>query len=459
MNTDRACGPIPMETWERSEMRLALSQRDVGLVYRLLGAAGISQRQIAHLTEQHQSEVSSIAQGRHVAAYDVLARIADGLGVPRGYMGLAYSGLAIEQQVLESGVAAEGDSAMDRRKFLGAISKLAVGAALTPAEIDFITVAPRPLPTPSRVALSDVASLRTLTKQLRAHDAANGGGSCQGAILAQVHWANSLLHSNYTDTVGADLMSAVAELKTLAGWAAHDLGEQRATEATQLLAQALELTNSAGNPAQSAIVLYHLGRIPLDNGDPAEALNLFMLGQIAAQKSKLPYAVALLHANQALAHAQLGDAGEAISSLRRAEDEYAHGRPLDSSSPEYMKFFDAAALETAAARVHSALGLADPRHRDDAIVRLDRARAEAPRERRRQRAFNAAWLAACRLAAGDFDGAVQIGHEAVDEARELRSPRLVKHFDALYAQAALHNNRGDVADLSAEIRKLRGSAA
>ncbi|GAA3431702.1 helix-turn-helix domain-containing protein [Kutzneria kofuensis] len=50
----------------------------------------MSQRQIAALTGQSQSEVSEILKGRQVMAYDVLARIADGLGVPRGYMGLAY---------------------------------------------------------------------------------------------------------------------------------------------------------------------------------------------------------------------------------------------------------------------------------------------------------------------------------------------------------------------------------
>ena len=42
------------------------------------------------MTGQSQSEVSEILKGRQVMAYDVLTRIADGLGVPRGYMGLAY---------------------------------------------------------------------------------------------------------------------------------------------------------------------------------------------------------------------------------------------------------------------------------------------------------------------------------------------------------------------------------
>src|SRR5262245_49458633 len=42
------------------------------------------------MTGQSQSEISEILNGRRVNAYDVLVRIADGLGVPRGHLGLAH---------------------------------------------------------------------------------------------------------------------------------------------------------------------------------------------------------------------------------------------------------------------------------------------------------------------------------------------------------------------------------
>ena len=76
--------------WERPQMRQALSAAtwppSIGLLQRI----GISQRHIAALTAQSQSEISEILKGRQVMAYEVLGRIADGLGIPRGYMGLAY---------------------------------------------------------------------------------------------------------------------------------------------------------------------------------------------------------------------------------------------------------------------------------------------------------------------------------------------------------------------------------
>jgi hypothetical protein len=42
-------------------------------------------------TEQSHGEISEIIAGRRRAiAYDVLVRIAEGLGIPRGWMGLAH---------------------------------------------------------------------------------------------------------------------------------------------------------------------------------------------------------------------------------------------------------------------------------------------------------------------------------------------------------------------------------
>ena len=85
-------------------MREALAVRDIGAVYRLLQRFGVAQRRIAALTDQSQSEVSEIIAGRRVVvSYDVLVRIAEGLGVPRGWMGLACSAPTTDHQERSSG--------------------------------------------------------------------------------------------------------------------------------------------------------------------------------------------------------------------------------------------------------------------------------------------------------------------------------------------------------------------
>src|SRR5690242_12685248 len=116
-------------SFEQPEMRSALAAREVSTVYRLLRRTGVSQRQIAALTGQSQSEVSEILKGRQVMAYDVLARIADGLGVPRGYMGLAYDEVtAVRIAGTKEAANAEESEEVKRRKFLAHAAAVAVGA-------------------------------------------------------------------------------------------------------------------------------------------------------------------------------------------------------------------------------------------------------------------------------------------------------------------------------------------
>ena len=71
-------------------MRQALAEGDIARGYRILGRHPMSQRRIAAMTGQSQSEISEILSGRRVVSYDVPVRIAHGPGVPRGLMGLAY---------------------------------------------------------------------------------------------------------------------------------------------------------------------------------------------------------------------------------------------------------------------------------------------------------------------------------------------------------------------------------
>lgn len=77
-------------------LRDALFHRDITTVYKILVREGIPQRHIAELVDQSQSEVSEIINGRQVMGYDLLVRICEGLGIPRGAMGLAYDEAAVQ---------------------------------------------------------------------------------------------------------------------------------------------------------------------------------------------------------------------------------------------------------------------------------------------------------------------------------------------------------------------------
>lgn len=206
--------------WEGDQMRAILAARDISALYRQLRKVGISQRRIAQLTQQHHADITEVARGRQIQSYDVLARIADGLGIPRGYMGLAYTNTP-SPRFGNPPSNPEGNS-MQRRDFLGLVSKLVMGAALTPAEIALLAGDPHPTPIPHRIGAADVTRLRVLTAGLRAYDVEHGGGSCRNAVLAQLNWAESLKTATYSDQLRPALFDAVAELKTLAAFSSAE---------------------------------------------------------------------------------------------------------------------------------------------------------------------------------------------------------------------------------------------
>jgi predicted XRE-type DNA-binding protein len=90
---------VDPSVWQRPDMRRSLAARDMSAVFRLMQRHGVSQRAIAAMTGQSQSEVSEIIAGRRrVVSYDLLLRIAIGLNVPRGWMGLALDAEAVEDR-------------------------------------------------------------------------------------------------------------------------------------------------------------------------------------------------------------------------------------------------------------------------------------------------------------------------------------------------------------------------
>ena len=77
--------------WDMPAMRTALAAHDFGTVYKMLQRRhGIAhQWRIGWLTGQSQPQVSATMAGRQIISYAVILRIANGLGIPPAYVGLA----------------------------------------------------------------------------------------------------------------------------------------------------------------------------------------------------------------------------------------------------------------------------------------------------------------------------------------------------------------------------------
>jgi transcriptional regulator with XRE-family HTH domain len=318
----RRAGGVPPEVWEKSEMRDALAAREVSSIYKQLRRNGVSQRQIAAMTGQSQSEVSEILKGRQVMAYDVLVRIADGLGIPKAYMGLVY------ERVAES----EETEHVKRRRFLAHAAQVAVGTNVLGADARSWVSDSVLTPVPEHIGVTDVRTIEAATRALRSLDYQHRDGFYLDAVVAQLTWGRQMLDSSGSDGVKRRLQIALAELHNLAGWTSFGIG--LVDEARNHFGMALELARAGDAEELVANILYRMGRVYLHQDAPDEALKMFQLGQVAAQQAGAELAIAVICANKAWAHMMMGHEEMALESLGRVREELSRVKHAD-----LVKFF------------------------------------------------------------------------------------------------------------------------
>lgn len=446
---------ISFAVWERPQMRQALAVRDVATVYLLLQRVGISQRRIAALTGQSQSEISEILNGRQVMAYDVLVRIADGLGVPRGYMGLAYDDTSY---ALADPLSAGRQDAIDEdeevRRLLAHAAQVTIGAAIATEEDWRQPLARVDTPAPAKIGEAEVEQVETVTRTLRKLDYRYGGGVCRDAVVAQLAWSQNLLYSACTEEVGRRLHRALADQHNLAGWTSFDVGLYSAARCH--LARALEQAKHAKDPSLAANVLYRMGRVHLHLGRIEDALRFFQLGQICAQDASCELTVAMLCANEAWAYALLGDERLALKSLERAHDEF--NRADHKSAPVWVRFFGEADLTAASGMTHLGLTETDPAHISVAAEMLARSVRGRDDRMARSMVFELIGLATVRLLLGDVDDGLRHGHQAVTLITQIRSVRTIDRLTPLARAAAALPHDPGAQDLCRRIADMRPPA-
>ena len=356
---------VTPDAWEDPEMRAALAAREVSTIYKLLRRRGVSQRQIAAMTGQSQSEVSEILKGRQVMAYDVLLRIADGLGVPRGYMGLTYDEVTAQRvaeawNFLDSG---EPEN-VKRGRFLAHAVAVSVGAHVLGADSGSWVSNPVLTPAPGRIGMTDVRQVEAATRALRSLDYQYGGGFCRDAVVAHLSWGQKMLKSSCTDIVRRRLYVALADLHNLAGWMSFDarsVDSGFVDSARNHFGRALELAKAGDSDELVANILYRMGRVYLHKESPDDALKMFQLGQIAAQQSGSELAVAVICANQARAHAMMGHEHETMKLINRTREHFARANRDEAAG--WAKFFNEDDIQPMIDTLHTVL--AQTKQRND----------------------------------------------------------------------------------------------
>jgi len=378
----------------------ACAQRDMGALFRLLNHRGISTRRLAAAVNITQGRLYDYMNGRsRVEKLTLFEQIADALQIPGHFLGLA------------------------RRDW----------------ELPLSTHTPAPiaLPHPNDNDLTAVDAFRDADRQA-------GGGRLYKAVVQHLtdHVAPRLLDAS----TGSHVFAAAAALTEMAGWMAHDSGQDDL--ASRHFTRARPLASIAGDSALAANISASNSHLALQSGDPSQATHWALDGlDLLRQAPGIPSLLARLHAMHARALATSGQRDQAMRALEAARESLA--RTPDGAHP-WTSPFDAAALASESALVFRDLG-----RLADALVEAERAIELRTTGRARSLALSHIALVSLHVHCDDLDQAVVAGTPLLATSPMLGSIRVVHQLDELRQLLEAHRHSSPVRDYLTRLDEAR----
>lgn len=436
--------------YQRDDLRAAIARHDFATVYQVLrDEVGLSQRRIATLTGQAQSEVSEILSGRQVLVYSVLRRIVTGLDIPPELAGLGWHGPDGSGAYPEQVRVADSEEAENMlRRHLLAQGGIAITGAAVAKLGEFLAELPGPSAAllPAQLSQVHVTQVQSVTRRLAEAD--NRAVCAPELLSAGAAWAGRLLTVPGADPVKRALKVAVAELHVEAGWAAFytELAYQRTL---YHYARALDLATEAGDAYLQAIILNYGGMASAEQGHLNDGLKMLQCARVAAWNIPRAEERAVVVgevgraaveatglANAATVLTQLGDHDTAGTWLAKSRELWTP----TSADPFGDLDRPAAELEIRRGRVDRAEQLAS--------ASLRRWQGGSPISR----TLSGAVLATVHVRAGGSDG-LGLAHNTITEVARLSSARtrrrLLPLADALDARSGT-----DARDLARQARRV-----
>lgn len=354
----------------------ACAERDMGAVFRMLNARGVSTRRIAAAVDITQGRLYDYMNRKsRVEKLTLFEQVADAFHIPGHLLGLA------------------------RRSWEPA------SATAEHARAD------RPPPDGDDLVAMD---------HFRSADRQTGGGRLYGAVIR--HLSDRVAPRLVDIGSGPQVFAAAAALTEMAGWMAHDSGHD--DRAAQHFARALPLARTSGDLPLAAHVAASSSHLALETGDAAGAVGRARAGlDLAAQGPRIPALTARLHTMQARALAVAFQHTPAAHALEAAHRDLEASPAADHP---WLSPFDAAALAS-----ESALILRDLEQYDEALSHAEQAVALREAGRARSLALSRISLVDIHVRRGDLDAAVSVGHDLLSTSPTLGSVRVVQQLDGL----------------------------
>ncbi|MFJ9980998.1 transcriptional regulator [Streptomyces cyaneofuscatus] len=269
-------------------------------------------------------------------------------------------------------------------------------------------------PGPGRVSAADIETLRSARDHYEQMYRKAGGIATRPRIVRFLNAeAAPLLRGGHSDELGRRLHRATAALVAMAGICAYDSDAHGLAQ--RYFHQALRLAKSSGDRALGGYVIALLVTQSLFLGDHRRSIAFAEAALRAAGDHITPALAADLHAMQAKAYAQLGDAASARACIRRAEAQA--GRIHTGQEPDETGYVQPGLVDVQVAEALLSLG-------DLPAAREHAASAVRAPAHDRGRVHRLAMLSHIELLQGEPDRAAGTAAEMAERARGMESQRL-----------------------------------
>jgi transcriptional regulator with XRE-family HTH domain len=278
--------------------------------------------------------------------------------------------------------------------------------------------------------LGKIASLRQADRQI-------GGGHLYATVMDYLRTA--IAPRLFSGPDGAQLFATVAAFTEMAGWMAHDAGND--VLAGQHFSRALDFAGLGSDRQLEAHVLGSISHITLHLGRASEAVAHAERGMaiLTRARASAPAIHARLLARAASGLAAQQDSIRSARLLVRAEDMLGQ-RPQANPSPWTAPYDEATlALDTARCLIRCGQPVGSQHH----ARRFLSIRAAS---RTRSRALGQLTLAGALLQQDQLDEACVLISEAVDNTRSLSSLVVTRQLTELRAQLQVHQGHRRAAD-------------
>ena len=351
----------------RPEVLAACRQHDIGFVVEVLGKhkPKVTQGQIAALTGISQGRLSEyMSHKRTPEKASIFRDFADGLDMPvvaRQALGLAPGrsaatggglipamreppddiGMAYPETLDDAAENAtrlwHGDLADPTELTRGRVDPARWNDASLRWLVDPVSQPAEPA-NGVRIGMSDIARFRATVDLFTRLDDQFGGGHARESLIHYLSKdGDRLLSGRYTDAIGKNLFSAVAEATLLAAWKTYDSAPASGL-AQKYFIQALGLAQVGDDRLLGASILDAMSHQATYTGRFREAANLAR----AARTGTCGVATATLtshfHTMEARALARLGDAKACDRALAEAAREFERRDP--DADPPWIRYFD-----------------------------------------------------------------------------------------------------------------------